>query len=421
MTPNPEVWGAPETWLNTPSFPFTGANSALKCDNPKSANFGDNTCTLLKGDEAGKTLINHELDNTICPCGQDAAVSCFGKRDYYINIGEGASPHLVRTITENTPVNWFIFSGGEGAGLLIPDYNGGDYDEDYKRWEPNAVFNNNLHSILCPFVYWQIKSILLRIEVNCITEAYTNYPIRLQWRSLEDWKNSYSNEKITEIRFWFEGVNSSNTTTNKITYRYRTNASSKTLHGIGLLSNQVDAYNIRDILDYTAYNRNKNCCIDIIGSWLKGNYYRTDRTYIIMHKDEEKFPGIDDKSHVEVHTDHGFLYWYEIPYSVTAYESIKKMAACFGLPFTLGAETIFDADFLSDDIYLPIIDDEGITHGEYTNGAANANNPYLLKTSIFDYNYNPTGFDIYIGDKRVRKIYYRGQQIKTAYFANKKL
>ena len=97
------------------------------------------------------------------------------------------------------------------------------------------------------------------------------------------------------------------------------------------------------------------------------------------------------------------------------------MIACFGIPFTDKNQTRFPIDFIDDDLYIPVIDQEGIAHGEYTHGSDSSNNPYLLKSSLFDYDYNPVGFDIIVGDKIVRKIYYAGQQVKRAYFANKKL
>ena len=91
------------------------------------------------------------------------------------------------------------------------------------------------------------------------------------------------------------------------------------------------------------------------------------------------------------------------------------------MPFADKNKTTFPLDFIDDDLYLPVIDQYGVAHGEYTHGSDSANNPYLSKTSVFDYDYNPVGYDILIGDKIVRRIYLGAQPVKRAYFADKKL
>ena len=70
---------------------------------------------------------------------------------------------------------------------------------------------------------------------------------------------------------------------------------------------------------------------------------------------------------------------------------------------------------------MPVIDQQGVAHGDYTHGSANIGNPFLSKDSVYDYDYNPVGYDILIGDKIVRKIYLGGHPLKGAYFADKKL
>jgi hypothetical protein len=115
-----------------------------------------------------------------------------------------------------------------------------------------------------------------------------------------------------------------------------------------------------------------------------------------------------------------YYYYYKIPYSDDTYNKIMAIAALFGCFFTPTSKYTFDYDMLDNDLYLPVLDNNGVTHGQYTHGADNANNPLYNLNSIFDWQPS-SGFKIYIGDNQVRKIYVGNKEVETAYLGNNEL
>ena len=207
MLPNSEIWGQSDSWIYAKHFHFMGSGDAeTRTIKPKIANFADNDGTLSKGASQSKTSVNESIDMTICPCGQDPAVSCFGSIALFKNkqdADDNKTPDII--ITQTVPCNWFLFDG-TGAGLSDTDGHLRDRTNSQQRWSPDCDLQNNWNGYIEPFVYWQLKSILLKITVACIT-GYDGVQTPLTiWRSLNDWKQNHSTEKICDIKFTFCGV-----------------------------------------------------------------------------------------------------------------------------------------------------------------------------------------------------------------------
>ena len=419
MTPNPEIWGASETWIPSNYFGSTGGgNATYKAIKPKIANFGDNIGTLAKGNTVGKTPINSAIDPTICPCGQDKNASCFGKIALFKNYQNQASNAIpYKIISPMLPINWFMYDG-YGVGYADPNGHKRNWNSATERWSPNANISGNWNGFVSPYVYWQTKSIMNFISVECITDSGGAWP-STQTRTLADWKANYNTQKICNVWFDFGGLYNVNVSNNEITFNLGWQSSTGTIFGVSPL--MTYKANNEDIIDYAtfAYGLRMAERFSVIGYQTYGNYYDINSTFIMTGY--EMFEGWQLKTYTNVSTEHGWLIWPEIPYSEANYNKIMSMAACFGCLFTDTNKTTYPLDMIDNDMYIPVIDQYGVAHGDFTHGSANANNPFLAKDSVYDYDYNPYGFDFFVGNKIVRKIYYRGQQIKTAYFADKKL
>ena len=283
-------------------------------------------------------------------------------------------------------------------------------------WSPNANLSGNWNGIVTPYVYWQTKSIINYIKVECITDSGGAWP-STQTRSLADWKANYNTQKIIDVYFDFAGYYSYHD--NIISYNSNWTSSTGTIFGISPILTYKT--NNGDIIDYAAFAYGLRMAerFRVIGYQTYGNYYNTGSTFIMTAY--EMFEGWQLKTYTTVSTEHGWLIWAEIPYSDANYNKILAMAACFGCPFTDTTKTQYPIDFNDNDIFVPVIDQQGVAHGEFTRGSANIGNPFLSKDSVYDYDYNPVGYDILIGDKIVRKIYLGGHPLKGAYFADKKL
>lgn len=417
--PNPEVYGTQETWSKCATFYFIGeGNPDTKTIAPQinvwdSESAARRKGTLSRAITAGKVEAGVPIDATICPCGQDPAVSCFGKIGLFknhSNTDDNKVPDKV--ITYEKPVNWFFSEiwnySPEGRGFTPQLTN---RDNKLCRWAPDGDLTNNTNQnrYVSPFVYYQLKSIFANIVVNTITGYDNDGRPYVAAVSLDGWKNNYPDRKINLGILQLKGISSY--TGGTIDY-IAPNMDPELSVGVSLL-NDIDG-----ITDYYTYYTDRRQEARLFGD-LYSNAYNTGDTFYMLAYD--MFEGVEVKSvFLSGQTQGGWRVWQEIPYTEKNYEAIMKMAACFGIPFSPTSKSRFAAEFIDDDLYLPIIGSDGITHGEYTHGTDNLNNELYNLDSIFDFEPS-TGFKIYVGDNRVKKIYVGDKTVNAAYLGNNEL
>ena len=377
--PNPEIWGEPESWQAAKNIIAINGDSELKCQKPRIANFGSNNGTLAAGNTAGKTPINKTLDLTICPCGQDTLVSPFSKLRIFKN-HQDADLNKVpeEVITTETPCNWFIYdAAGTPQGWQTNHHNeeGAAY-----RWAPNATITGNINGDITPYVFWQLKSLLIAVEVATISGYSGSKPV-LYYCPLEEWKTTYSSRKICDVRLSFIGVQSASNS--GIQYYNTAAQTSDKWGGIAYFGKQY-----KNIENYYTYCYTNNMIFDVI-SHIQGNYYASSNYYTMNNY--EMFHNAQLKSVVtQYDTESGWSVWVEIPYSEENYNMCLSIASLFGIPFTPTSTRAFDIDFTDEDLYLPIIDEDGIARGKYTHGSGNTENDLYNANSIRDKDYDPS-------------------------------
>lgn len=387
--PNPEIYGTSETWSKCAVFYAVGdGNPETKTIAPR-INVWDSTSaerrkgTLSRAIRAGKLTAGVPIDPTICPCGQDPNVSCFGKIGLFKNHGDTETNRIPdRIVTYTDPVNWFFSENARynvgGGRDFTPQRT--DRNSELCCWSPNGDLNSdyNQNRYVAPFVYYQLKSIFANIYVNTIT-GYDNLgrPNHAQM-SLEDWQNNYSTRKIDSAVLRLKGVSSQ--TSGTIAYTSG-NLDPDLSVGVSLLDD------IDGIVDYYTYYEDRRQYVRLFGD-LSANAFNTTDTYYMLAYD--MFENAEVKSVFESgQTQGGWCVWQEIPYSESNYELILKMTACFGIPFSPTSKESFAAEFTDNDLYLPVIDESGIAHGEYTHGLRNVANPLYDLDGIRDINYDP--------------------------------
>lgn len=94
---------------------------------------------------------------------------------------------------------------------------------------------------------------------------------------------------------------------------------------------------------------------------------------------------------------YGYMYLFRVKIPITAanVEELYKGAAAYGFFFSddvngLNADTTNVARWLNENMYCGVLDDNGIGHGEYTKGFANATNPIFQWDSNQDSSYDPS-------------------------------
>lgn len=395
--PNSEIWGAPDTWVNQNIMYTPNSYSAIKAGKAKVASFRN----LYNGIGQGKFNFGVDpIDKTICPVGQDPAVSCFGKL-YVVGVNSIPSTNVINpeVIKEfETPVNWCFTENGAGTqGWIIRNYyTSSATGANNERWSPNTGSINtgsNRNTGVCPFVYYQLKTLLLSIKVLLIDgysdSYYGNMPYSQSgtWVSLADWKNTYPNKKAFRIKFNINSVYNGDLT--NINYQ---NASSNMpnfctvsvalLDGLELIKNNDTIF-----YDYATFQiEEKAQSFELVNAFHGTN--NANRRYLFLSID--KFENSVIRTTKGTSNDYVYCAWQEIPYTDNNYETIMKMVACFGVPFTDTNKLSFKLDYTDTELCLPVIDENGVTHGEYTRGTANTTNDIYNADSVRDKNYDPS-------------------------------
>ena len=387
--PNPEIWGAPDTWLNAKTW-ITNASYNYEDINAgvaKIANFGGSEDMLVgsirRGITAGK-LRFEPIDNTVCPCGQNAAKSAYNSIKMFTNKQDDTLNKIPdKTIERHGAINWCWYYINSAYPQCLHTMTGsGVLNRGEKRCiiapnpeQGNPLNNNyNPHNLFTPIVYYGIRSIYGEIWVHEDNNSYGGGA----WWTLEDWKNNHSSSPIRDVSLGLYGINGRTTTNLNIT-------------GVNLSQGEyISATPLMDIDGVTCYPlfSGGSTGVALIVNSIVGNYYDTSTTFhAIGWRDDYENATI--KSHTEPNTDRGWCIWLSIPYSATNYEKIMQMCACFAVPFSDSDHSSYPIDFNANYVCLPVINDEGIATGEYTRGADNLTNPFAALDSVRDKDYDP--------------------------------
>lgn len=410
--PKESIWGAPDTWIYSPHTTY-GLTSTLSktihADRPKVAYFGAGTTAGYEGsllraiNVSQKMVLNEYIDNSICPCGQDPNVSPFAKIAIFNENDDLSTTPRVVTISDN--INWFFAD----KAVTVPYNNGFEYFKQYTRQDvPNEGLKyqqfapkanspangTNIDMQMCPYTYYGLRSLFLSIEVHCMPKTATNPITQTTWRTLRAWKTQYAEtEDIIGLRLYVRTCQSINPSTLELTYS-TDKAISEGQQSYVCITNPItienDGTNTPTQL-LSVFNKGQRSAyiFDItlqIYAWYSGNDSRTNRAILPCWN---YFEGQTVHKWYGDSSDPVRYYFYKIPYSEDTYEKIMSIAALFGCFFTDRNVNVFAYDMLSEYVYLPVIDENGVAHGQYTNGSDNANNSLYSKSSIRDIDYDP--------------------------------
>lgn len=412
MNPNPQIYGAPETWQN--NFMFggltTSVTTVLHAVRPKCATWGSSadysSSQLRSGITAEKLTQNQPIDKSIVAVGQGKASAFKSIAIYHLD----GSNHLILDNVARP-------NGGDVINGVFGDFSSrGSYGvagnnscsrgllDWYKKsarvWSPDSANvegnDRNGNYFISPFVYYESRSILLQIEVAvCNSETVPDNPSAVPastWRSLEDWKTTYSTHKIVGIRIKGLSLNAYSASTGDMTYAYTTyDSSASTGYSHSIVWSPLDGIEIANHGEYYLYalfNSSATSGLVTMGYNTTPLYkWEGQSQYYVLMPFYDEF-----KDYIKHYTDDnvGGRIWYQIPYSDDIYETIMQACACFGCPFTPTATRVFNQAFTHTDLCLPIINDSGVANGEYTRGTDNVNNDFIDLRTPWDKNYNPS-------------------------------
>lgn len=406
MNPNSEIWGAPSSWiysLRQSGLETTEAKLG-NFDKPKTAYFGEGGTSgyegsLLRAINVSQKLVANEfLDESICPCGQDALVSPWGKIAIFNKNNNGSVVPEIQDFTDKN-INWFFADKAQSVSLFYRQVikTGPNFIPyiQYAPKQPTPVNSYNATVQLCPYVSWGLKSLLLSIEVGITLNDENPISGSLTWVTLDDWKNNYSTSHyMTGLRFFVRSCTAVNKTTLALTYN-----NDGTLPAGNGCSGLICILNKIKVKNPTADTPTQFLYFMGYASSTRRAHIFTPTEEILVDSSTTNTPNLGvlpcwnyfQNQTLQLYHPYSdtYYYYYKIPYSDDTYNKIMSIAALFGCFFTPTNKYVFDYDMLDNDLYLPIIDENGVAHGQYTRGAENANNPLYTKNSIRDIDYNP--------------------------------
>ena len=408
--PKSEIWGAVNSWVYSElanGIEGAGARFAGYAK-PMTANFGDGSTQGYRGsllraiNVTHKMTLNDKLDRSICPCGQSPDVSPWGKIAIF-NENSDLSTTPSRIITNTNNINWFLCDRnnvGNNARYFSKVYNNGSNGGlAFQQFAPLAnspASSANTCMRLTPYVYYGLRSFVATIQVHLLPKngTYDDIISNSIWTNLDNWVNYKDTHDLIGLRLFFRNCTALNASTLVLTYNTDT-----TQYG-GQYSNQIAV-----IQDLTVNNNGSDVETEFLSLNMEsGVSYRSG--YIFDICSVQNYPSTDNRRTNGVlpcweyfdgqqikrwksSDNYDGVFWYTIPYSQANYDKIMKIAALFGCFFTPTTKYTFNYDMLDNDLYLPILDEHGVAHGQYTRGADNANNPLYTVNSIRDIDYDP--------------------------------
>lgn len=412
---NYNVYGQPETW--TYSYINGGletdAAKALKIQKAKVPKFpyeGDEgywTSQLRIGITAEKLTKNVPIDKTVCAVGMGRDCP-FAEMGYFRRVvregvtGDVGLDSIVRV--GNGVVNGFLWemraNSGTNGNYNLLSAGGGQIDEKqmtYRTWAPSSdnilnSANQNGNYFVAPYTFYQLKTFIASIQVYVCNSAdipddpadITQVP-SATWRSLDSWKNDYPTHKIIGLRVEFARANQILDSGGRFTYTRPSPPSAYSYSvpcGFGVLDElSFDSESQYKVYDYALFADG--------ATWRTVIFRPFTDTVWSSSIHRIAFFGMYNVFSTYLRYLSGAV-WYQIPYSEEIYDTICRAVATFGFIFVTDSTLTLPSAMNTDNICFPVINDEGIAHGDYTRGAENLTNDLYNSDSTRDKNYNPS-------------------------------
>lgn len=354
MAINESIYGNTTSWDNNPAYSFL-----------KMADFGTNQNTLLNGVTLGKLSPETPIDKSIAFCG-------VGKECPLSNVQILASNNndaVFETPIERAVTNWCLYTTTERF-VLYGDPN--RISDEHSDWKDVITDSNNINRYIKPITDFNIKNLVGVIYVRCytLTEA-GGFTV-----SLNEYLSQYVNSHplISEVYLRLYGGENDSQLGRDPLYD---------ISGVygGISVSTLDSFPVDsdELYRYASYKNSSSF-----------NYLPIYGTYVNSMYNDEKWLIYGNSEFFEIERDNNYLSCY---IHVTDADEFKELclkgAAQYGLYFTDNANVARTGEFTDANMYIGVLDENGITHGEYLKGSATAdaiqNEWNSIRDSTYDY------------------------------------
>ncbi len=358
---NESIWGAADTWpAASGTFSTVG----------KVANFNNQGTNLYTAVNQNILTFSQKIDDkSLSWCGLGPE-SNYGHIKIFANSTDDVSPNDERFVDNQTITNFFFYNIPEGDNAAPQNCIMTGNNQLY-IWDTSFTMQNaNLY--IQPFTDFYIKKIVWLVQVSCSdTITGTIYTF--------DYNNYIANYKTTYpvIRYIsaipYKETNDNPLTRGTFSGNYPCTMKPAIFNGYSVYTNvPTDTF-----ADYAIFSEDRDYSLLLFGSKAQNS---NNRYTIAIGDCKRKYTSPRST--------------YQDTYIDDVLESALKTIACFGFFFILDSAYI-NEPLDSDNVYMGVIPDGGITHGEYTHGSANRDNTNwnMENTSTSTYDYKATPID----------------------------
>ena len=372
MAINTSIYGTSEQWIDS-SF-----NRYITNKN-KVAYFAANASRLENGVSANKLSYSTPIDKSLsyCGLGTESALSHIG---YIYKVG---GTYGVQEWQDSFVTNFAFFQQNSTNIDMSQSINYYKFNDNtiYKSttWQATQEYPNVM-KYLQPYTLINPLSFVLCIYIRCCNAALTD------WRDvdLKTYMTTYKTSHPYIICAYIQPFFNNQAWTENAPRRTISGDTETSLNGnLRTMSyGRLDSYKCEG-KNFEAYNYYL-CDCTVFGFFCRaeGLIY-DDKMFFIMATE-------NCKSHVHTYLtggDHDYLAAY-IEYFDGIEEEILKTVACFGLYFTPSATVATSGKLTNNDMYIGLLDENGIGHGQYLKGAETVNAPQNEFTDM-----NQSGYD----------------------------
>lgn len=369
MAINQDIYGTPEQWFNAyfQQQQITNKN--------KIAYFGENAKTLDSGVTNNKLSYDQPIDKSLSYCGLGlesalSHVAFFGYKD-------GARKLLEYNDREIT--NFAFFEKSTATNYTYPDFiNISQLDR--LMWVDNMATAYNNTGDLSPLTVVNPHNIILFAEIEGKAQqshSWTNAGLAyiMGHRQELGW-TFFRRVKVTA----YYGSSADNVVYSQ-TAGYSPMPANTIPFQLGLLDEYQCTEKSSNFYMYSGINRNNTV-------WgFPGNSEISTSTDLIYLA----YVTPNAKSHLKIGTNNeAYIEYYE-----GMFDDILKTLACFGLYFTGNATVAANGDFTNENMYIGLLDADGVGRGRYLQGAATAQAPQAAAsyTDMHNSGYDPSKID----------------------------
>ncbi len=374
MAINESIYGSLSSWIDTYFYD--------KFHHNKKANFGNNTTRLLDGVTKGKLSYTEPIDKSLsyCGLGTESALSHLK----VVDVLNGVT-RIVDTIDRFT-TNFGFFEIAQNTGL-DGNYQNSQLNEMkiYRAWQEitddsDVYWSRNKNKILCPYTLIHPKSVVFLINVRAYNanDAYDDF-------TLEEYRTAHTNyPRISQVTITPYMNNPNAFSENQPSRTTTGGGGGSTLNDYkkGFIIGLLDEYKLenKNFDMYSYYLSNERLVMGNVTAYKVRN--RTTAVSMAYVPDNAAAHFIHDLS-----DDYIRCY---IEYYDGVIDDILKTVACFGLYFTDKTSVAETGIFTNPDMYIGLLDENGIGHGEYLRGADTVNAPQNEFTDMSQSGYDYT-------------------------------